>query len=93
MAEAAGKTGLIFAGSYARPPAAARVCPYALSGPAAFGSWSLWDRPPHPKKVLGTGAVDRVHPLLREKFPDQRFRLEVRTCRQRQSQLKICPST
>lgn len=67
MAETAGKTGLIFAGNYARPPAAARVCPYALGGPAAFGSWSLRDHPPTPKKFWGR-ARQTAHPLFCEKI-------------------------
>ena len=64
MAETAGKTGLTFAGSYARLPAGARACPHALNGPAAFGLRSLRDRLPHPEKVSEAGPEDRVAPRL-----------------------------
>lgn len=55
MAKAAGKTGLIWGGSYARLSAGARACPYALSGPAASGPRSLRDRPPTPRKFRRRG--------------------------------------
>ena len=67
MAKTAGKTGLIFAGSYARPSAGARACPYALSGPAASGARSLRDRPP-PRKKFWSWERKTAAPLVCEKI-------------------------
>lgn len=66
MAKTAGKTGLIFAGSYARLSAGARACPYARSGPAASGPRSLRDRSPTPRKFRGRGRKTAL-PLVCEK--------------------------
>lgn len=67
MAKAAGKTGLIFAGSYARLSAGARACPHARDSPAASGLRSLRDRPPTPKKFWG-GGRKTAWPLVCEKI-------------------------
>lgn len=66
MAKTAGKTGLIWTGSYARLSAGVRACSYALSGPAVVGSRSLRDRPPTPKKFLGR-VRQTTRPLVCEK--------------------------
>ena len=54
---------MIFPGSYARLPAGACVCPYALGTLAAMGH-GPYGAAPHPEKVLRAGAEDRGHPRL-----------------------------